>query len=128
MNKMVKLPLLIQDISRIRVIPYQVSSPNFITHKKTKGHILLNPDIKKIKNLSNKIILIENADPGYDWVFGYEISGLVTKYGGINSHMSIRCSELSIPAVIGCGEQIFSELLEKKEIHIDCSSSIIYSV
>ena len=32
--------------------------------------------------------------------------------------MSIRCSELSIPAVIGCGEQIFSDLLNKKEIQI----------
>ena len=24
--------------------------------------------------------------------------------------MAIRCSELSIPAVIGCGEQIFSDI------------------
>ena len=127
-NKIVKLPLIIQDMSRARVIPYQVSSPNFITHKKTKGQIVLNPNIKKHKNLNNKIIIIENADPGYDWIFGYQISGLVTKYGGINSHMSIRCSELSIPAVIGCGEQIFNDLKNKKEIQIDCSLSIIYSV
>ncbi len=127
-NKIVKLPLIIQDISRTRVIPYQVSSPNFITHKKAKGQIVLNPSIKKHKSLNNKIIIIENADPGYDWIFGYQISGLVTKYGGINSHMSIRCSELSIPAVIGCGEQIFNDLINKKEIQIDCSLSIIYSV
>ena len=127
-NKIVKLPLIIQDISRTRVIPYQVSSPNFITHKKAKGQIVLNPSIKKHKSLNNKIIIIENADPGYDWIFGYQISGLVTKYGGINSHMSIRCSELSIPAVIGCGEQIFNNLINKKEIQIDCSLSIIYSV
>tara|TARA_B100000886_G_scaffold144974_1_gene98589 strand:+ start:21342 stop:23705 length:2364 start_codon:yes stop_codon:yes gene_type:complete len=127
-NKIVKLPLIIQDMSRTRVIPYQVSSPNFITHKKAKGQIVLNPSIKKHKSLNNKIIIIENADPGYDWIFGYQISGLVTKYGGINSHMSIRCSELSIPAVIGCGEQIFNDLKNKKEIQIDCSLSIIYSV
>ena len=127
-NKVVKLPLIIQDLSSTRVIPYQVSSPNFITHKKAKGQTLLNPNIKKHKNLNNKIIIIENADPGYDWIFGYQISGLITKYGGINSHMSIRCSELSIPAVIGCGEQIFNDLINKKEIQIDCSLSIIYSV
>lgn len=127
-NKLIKLPLIIPDASRTRVIPYQISSPNFITHKKANGLVILNPDIKKTKNLNKKIVLIENADPGYDWIFGYKISGLVTKYGGINSHMSIRCSELSIPAVIGCGEQIFNNLLEKKEIQIDCSLSIIYSV
>ena len=124
-NKLIKLPLIIPDVSRTRVIPYQISSPNFITHKKTNGLVILNPDIKKQKILTKKIVLIENADPGYDWIFGYKISGLVTKYGGINSHMSIRCSELSIPAVIGCG--VFSNL-EKKEIQIDCSLSIIYSV
>ena len=128
MNKIVKLPILIQDISGTRVIPYQLSSPNFITQKKAKGPIIFQADINNHKNLDKKIILIENADPGYDWIFGYQISGLITKYGGINSHMSIRCSELSIPAVIGCGEQIFSDLLNKKEIQIDCSSSIIYSV
>ena len=68
----------------------------------------------EIKHLSNKIIFIENADPNYDWIFAYKIKGLVTKFGGINSHMAIRCSELSIPAVIGCGEQIYLSLTEKK--------------
>ena len=37
------------------------------------------------------IVLIENADPGYDWIFSKNIKGLITKNGGINSHMSIRC-------------------------------------
>ena len=49
------------------------------------------------KDFSNKIIFIENADPGYDWLFGLGISGLVTKYGGANSHMAIRCAEFSLP-------------------------------
>ena len=127
-NQIVKLPLLIQDISRTRIIPYQVSSPNFITQKKVQGEKLFNPNIKKIKELSNKIILIENADPGFDWVFSSNFLALVTKYGGINSHMSIRCAELGIPAAIGCGDQIFSELLRKKSIYLDCSSSAIYSI
>ena len=26
-------------------------------------------------NLKNKLVLIENADPGYDWIFGYKIKG-----------------------------------------------------
>jgi phosphohistidine swiveling domain-containing protein len=127
-NQIVKLPLLIQDISRVRIVPFQVSSPNFITQKKVHGEKLHNPNIKKIKDLSNKIILIENADPGFDWIFSANILALVTKYGGINSHMSIRCAELGIPAAIGCGDQIFFELLKKKSIYLDCSSSAIYSI
>ena len=33
---------------------------------------------------------------------------LITKYGGANSHMAIRCSELNIPAAIGVGEKNFT--------------------
>ena len=47
--------------------------------------------------LTNKIIIIESADPGYDWIFNYNIKGLITKYGGANSHMAIRSAEKSIP-------------------------------
>ena len=32
--------------------------------------------------IHNKIIVIENADPGYDFIFSKKISGLITKYGG----------------------------------------------
>ena len=128
-NKNIKLPALILDESNLRVITYQVDIPNFITKKKIDGEYLDLDKKLEIKHLSNKIIFIENADPGYDWIFAYKIKGLVTKFGGINSHMAIRCSELSIPAVIGCGEQIYLSLTEKKNnhIYIDCSSSLIYS-
>ena len=112
--KNIRLPSLLIDSSNIRIVPYQVNLPNFITQKKIKGYYSYLTPKNKFKNLEKKIVLIENADPGYDWIFGYNILGLVTKYGGINSHMSIRCAELSIPAVIGCGDQIFSELLKKK--------------
>ena len=125
-NKNIKLPMLIQDRSYLTVIPYQVNLPNYIT-KKINGEFVINPDIKNFKNIRNKLVLIENADPGYDWIFGNNIKGLITKYGGINSHMAIRCAELSIPAVIGCGEQIFNQIKEGKEIFIDCSSSLIFS-
>ena len=119
--------MLIQDRSYLTVIPYQVNLPNYITKKKINGEFVINPDIKNFKNIRNKLVLIENADPGYDWIFGNNIKGLITKYGGINSHMAIRCAELSIPAVIGCGEQIFNQIKEGKEIFIDCSSSLIFS-
>ena len=54
----------------------------------------------------DKIVLIENADPGFDFLFSYKIKGLITKYGGANSHMAIRCMELGLPAIIGSGDKI----------------------
>ena len=65
-------------------------------------------------------MLIESADPGYDFLFSRNIRGLITKYGGVNSHMSIRCSELNIPAAIGVGEKKYNELLKSKIVNLDC--------
>ena len=55
----------------------------------------------EIKNLKGKIVCIASADPGYDFIFNHEIGGLITKFGGANSHMSIRCAELGLPAYWG---------------------------
>ena len=46
------------------------------------------------------IICIENADPGYDFIFNYKIKGLITKFGGSNSHMAIRCLEKIYPHLL----------------------------
>ena len=76
----------------------------------------------KANDIQGKIILIENADPGYDFIFGYKIAGLITMYGGSNSHMAIRCSELDIPAIIGVGPQTYSDLKNSVIVQIDCNS------
>ena len=78
-----------------------------------------------VNDIPGKIILIENADPGYDFLFGYKISGLITMYGGSNSHMAIRCSELGIPAIIGVGPQTYSDLKNSVIVQIDCNSQKI---
>ena len=70
--------------------------------------------------MSKKIVLIENADPGYDWLFNFDIKGLITKFGGANSHMSIRCNELKIPAAIGVGEKIFEDLKINEQLTLNC--------
>ena len=69
--------------------------------------------------------MIDSADPGYDFIFSCQIKGLITKFGGANSHMSIRCSELNIPSAIGVGEKKFRELLAAKKIHLDCQTQKI---
>lgn len=96
------------------------NEPNFITNKKTNGEIIKITIDQKIKNIKDKIVLIESADPGYDWIFSYNIKGLITKFGGAASHMSIRASEYSLPAAIGVGEEKFKKLSQSKNVFLDC--------
>ena len=121
-NLNIKLPILLIDTKGVDVIPFQVSSPNFISNKKIISKIIYidNRINFKKKDLSKKIVLIENADPGYDWLFNFEIRGLITKFGGANSHMSIRCNELRIPAAIGVGEKIFEDLKVNEQLTLNC--------
>lgn len=121
----IRLPQLLVDIEGVHIVPFQVSHPNFITQKKvTAPCLMLHEEINK-DSLSGKVVLITGADPGYDWIFSQKIVGLITKYGGVNSHMAIRCAEFGIPAAIGCGEQIFEQLLTTNKVHIDCATGMV---
>ncbi len=71
--------------------------------------------------LNGAIVCIPNADPGFDWLFSYPISGLITAWGGVNSHMAIRAGELGLPAVIGAGELLYQRWSEATRLHLDCA-------
>ena len=120
----IKIPDVISETKDIFISYENDGSANFIGTKRIFGKNIFLKSTKKQK-LENKIICIENADPGYDYIFNRKILGLITKYGGVNSHMSIRCSELSIPAAIGIGEKRFEELKNQKFINLDCESKKI---
>ena len=112
-NNLIELPLLIKSNTDAFIVPSQISRANFITNKKAIGetfYIRNNNNRFNNNELKNKIVLIEGADPGYDWIFLHGIKGLITKFGGANSHMSIRCFELGVPAAIGCGNEKFNDL------------------
>lgn len=95
------------------------SAPNFITQKRVRaGVIKLNA---KTNNLNGKIVCIASADPGFDWIFSHNIAGLITQFGGTNSHMAIRANELGIPAIIGCGDK-FSAYSGAQMLDIDCAN------
>lgn len=123
-NRCIRLPEVLFELEGTFVIPYQVNNPNYITNKKIKAHLFfLNVNNSFDNNIiKNKIVLIEGADPGYDWIFSMSIKGLITKFGGANSHMAIRCAELNIPAAIGCGEKKFEILKKAKMAELDCST------
>lgn len=116
-----KLNYLIRSSRDVNIVPMQRNMPNFIGNGILEGDIVfLTPYSKEVLDLRGKIVCIEGADPGYDWIFAKNIAGLVTKYGGANSHMAIRCAELDILAAIGCGEQPFERIVSAGNCLLDC--------
>ena len=120
------LPPLIFDSDHAFIAPFQIARPNFVTNLVVEGPSTsvsadkIDFDIRD--RVEGRIVLIERADPGFDWLFSLNIVGLVTKYGGPNSHMAVRCAEFSIPAAIGCGENLFSKLVGDRFIVLDARS------
>ena len=100
---------------------YYVPRPNYITQKKITSKIVRinNQDKNEIHDIEGNIVLIENGDPGYDWVFTRNPGGLITKYGGVASHMAIRCAEFGIPAAIGCGV-LYDKVATASSAILDC--------
>ena len=117
--KLIEYPDFIQNKDDMYHHVVNKKKGNFITTKKINGSIIDFSKIKNYENIRGKIVLLENADPGYDFIFTKNIKGLITEYGGANSHMSIRCMELGIPAIIGIGSKEFNFLKEKKNIEIN---------
>jgi phosphoenolpyruvate synthase/pyruvate phosphate dikinase len=117
-TEQLNLPPLISNPNEIWSFEMPQGSPNYITFKTITARTV---DIKnKELDLQGSIVFIDSADPGFDWIFSKNISGFVTKFGGANSHMAIRASELGIPAVIGAGEIFFNSWKKAKTIKIDC--------
>lgn len=116
-----KLPPLISESTEIFSFFGARVMPNFITQKEVNAQIATQEDAE----VQGKIILIKSADPGYDYLFARKIAGLITCYGGANSHMAIRASELGLPAAIGVGEDAFNQYLRAKRIKLDCQSEQI---
>lgn len=115
----IKLPSIIVAPEDIYSFYLLGEEPNFITQKSITSDLLV-LDSSDGQDLKGKIVFIRAADPGYDFLFSKGIAGLVTQFGGANSHMAVRCAELAIPAVIGVGEQNYTEWSRYKKVTIDC--------
>jgi glutamine kinase len=128
-NNLILLPPLLSSKNDFYYLQYYISKPNFITSKKISGEVVnLIKNNKNQLELENKIILIEHADPGYDWIFTKKPKALITKYGGVASHMSIRCHEMNLPAAIGCGEILYEKLLNASKVLIDCENKQVITL
>jgi phosphohistidine swiveling domain-containing protein len=114
----IKLPSIIVNPEDVYSFYLLNEEPNFITHKSVTSDTAHIDDMNGDYN--GMIVFIQAADPGYDFIFSKHIGGLVTQFGGANSHMAIRCAELGIPAVIGVGEKNYTEWSRYKRMTIDC--------
>jgi len=118
----IALPPLIVSESDVWGFEVPASDPNFITQERVTAEV---SEIEDVTNLSGRIVCIRSADPGYDWLFSHRIAGLVTAYGGANSHMAIRANELGLPAVIGAGEMHFQRWSTARRLLVDCANRTV---
>jgi hypothetical protein len=120
LTRSLNLPPVIFSPLDIYRFEFPDSHPNFITQDCVHGELinLIDPHT----DLKGKILLIESADPGFDWIFTRGILGFITCFGGANSHMAVRANELNIPAVLGVGKLLFEELKNCKNVFLDCSA------
>ncbi len=124
-TKKIELPPLITKEQDFKIFIYPNSQPNYVGTGRVSGevHKLGSENINhQDSNLENKILLIPQADPGFDWIFGHNILGLITKYGGGNSHMAIRAKEFGLPAAIGVGEALYNSLSSASIIDLDVTN------
>lgn len=119
-SKNLKMPDVIINKHDFSFFYENIKKGNYITEKKISGDIISFNKKTKFEELNNKIVLIENADPGFDFLFSYNLKGLITKYGGANSHMAIRCMEIDLPSITGVGNRTYNMLDKSKKIYIDC--------
>lgn len=122
----VELPPLIKDKQDFSVFTYPNDQPNYINSGSiTADCVDLNiMDLEKTK-LAGKIAMIHQADPGYDWLFGQGIVGLITMYGGANSHMAIRAAEFGLPAAIGIGEKLYKKINMASVLELNAGNKCI---
>ncbi len=114
------LPPIIASPDEVFSFHLPPSQPNFITRKSVTARVASASDPPE--NFAGRILFVPSADPGFDWIFTRGISGFVTQYGGANSHMAIRASELGIPAVIGAGEALFPRWQAARKLCLDCAN------
>ncbi|MEB2646821.1 PEP-utilizing enzyme [Pseudomonas canadensis] len=120
-----ELPPLLSREEDFSVFLYPSTQANFIGSTKVTASCV---DLSKCDDdveLSGKIALIPQADPGYDWLFGRQIAGLITMYGGANSHMAIRAAEFGLPAAIGVGETQYQALSGARVLELNAANRLI---
>lgn len=120
-----ELPPLLCSSEDFIAFQYPATQANFIGNTAVTARCKNLEAANVSHELTGCIVMIPQADPGYDWLFGQGISGLITMYGGANSHMAIRAAEFGLPAAIGIGEVRFRKLAGASVLELDPVNRII---
>jgi phosphohistidine swiveling domain-containing protein len=124
LSQAVCLPGQLNADSDVSCFEQDDAEPNFVTNGAVQAEVVVAPESPSV-DVAGKLVLIPTADPGYDWMLARSIAGLITMYGGANSHMAVRAAELGLPAAIGVGETRFNALASATVVSLDCSSRTI---
>lgn len=121
------LPVLLPDVivpglSDLRVITFSEAMPSYITNSIVKARVCVLDRLGVKADVRGTLVLLPNADPGYDFLFHSGAVGIITKVGGPASHMCIRAIELQMPACIGCGEGVYQKLVATRSAVLDCGT------
>jgi choline kinase len=120
----VALPAQIADAADLVCFEQVTAEPNFVTHQAVEAPAVVGPAGPGV-DVAGRVVLIPSADPGYDWLLARGIAGLVTMFGGANSHMAVRAAECSLPAAIGVGETRYEQLAHASVLRLDCGARTI---
>jgi glutamine kinase len=120
LTRRIVLPPLVSSPDDVFAFHLPSTHPNFITKQCVTAPVSTIEDPPE--RIKDTILFVPSADPGFDWIFSRGIAGFVTQFGGVNSHMAIRASELAMPAIIGAGETLFRHWKRADKIRLDCGN------
>ncbi|WP_166459462.1 PEP-utilizing enzyme [Amycolatopsis pithecellobii] len=115
-------PAVLSDLADLTSFTSPPGEANFVTQSRVTAPTA---DVAAGDEPKASVAMIEAADPGYDWIFTRGVAGLVTAYGGVNSHMAIRARELGIPAAIGVGYEQFRRWQREPVLEIDAAARLV---
>ena len=119
LTRRIALPPLLSGPQDVWSFTLSTVQPTFVTQSRVRARVA---DVDAGDRPDGAIAMVSSADPGYDWLFARGIAGLVTAFGGVNSHMAIRAIELGIPAVIGAGEHMFRQWSKATALDLDAAN------
>jgi glutamine kinase len=118
----IELPPVLWSAREIWAFTLPVLQPTFVTDGRVQARLAR---VDEGESPDGCIALIEAADPGYDWVLTRDVRGLITAWGGVNSHMAVRAIESGLPAAIGVGLARFRELAKADVVELDAGARTV---
>ncbi len=117
---LIELPDVLVRTSHLLFHESSDEQPLFVTKACVRAPVLVADGLPDPERVRGTIVLLERADPGYDGLLALGVAGIVTAYGGANSHMAVRCTELQLPAAIGVGREQLRRLASGRAMTLDC--------